>query len=329
MALVPVDIYRLMSEQLRDVCVRQGLNSSGSVRELRRRLVKQRKVEEMANKQEDQSVRASASLDLPTGINTRDNTGREVDVHASGRESNAVLVDLMRQVAPLTSNEPEAILRFIAHLDEVHELELCDDRVFITHILPLVPGVVMRFFGECLKERRNWKQCKTEIMHEFCPPFIRERLIRDLITFNFHKQHTPVREYIDQVFSAARILEYNAQEQELVDRIVMNLHPDILAHSAFLDRPQCRKDLYDTVALIEEKIAVNRERQRGLSEQISGTERRPYGGTVNRNATRRPQGSKCWTCGQTGHIQRYCRANTSRSGNGQEPGGRPTPGQEQ
>jgi len=98
-------------------------------------------------------------------------------------------------------------------------------------------------------------------MREFCPPFIRERLIRDLITFNFHSQQMPVREYIDQVFSAAKILEYNAQEQELVDRIVMNLHPYILAHSAFLDRPQCRKDLYDVVALIE-KIAVNRERQR-------------------------------------------------------------------
>ena len=55
----------------------------------------------------------------------------------------------MRQVPPLTSEEPEAILRFIAGLEEVYMLGLCEDRVFMTCILPLVPGAIMRFFGEC------------------------------------------------------------------------------------------------------------------------------------------------------------------------------------
>jgi len=82
---------------------------------------------------EDDNVRASASLDLPTDITTRDNPGREVDVHAHGNESNSVLVELMRQVSPLTSNEPEAILRFIANLDEVHGLGLCDYSFHYSH----------------------------------------------------------------------------------------------------------------------------------------------------------------------------------------------------
>ena len=80
----------------------------------------------------------------------------------------------MRQVPPLTSDEPEAILRFIARLDEVHMLGLCDDRSFVTRILPLVPGVIMRFFGECLRNQRGWNQCKAEVMREFFPHFIRE-----------------------------------------------------------------------------------------------------------------------------------------------------------
>ena len=78
-----------------------------------------------------------------------------------------------------------------------------------------------------------------------------------------------MREYIDQGFSAARILEYDAQEQELVDQVVMNLHPDVLAHSAFLDMPHSRKDLYDVIGLIEEKIAVNKERQRDSPGQVA------------------------------------------------------------
>ena len=127
----------------------------------------------------------------------------------------------------------------------------------------------MCFFGECLRSQRNWEQCKVEIMREFFPHFIRERLIRDLIIFNFHQEAMPVREFIDQVFPAAKILEFHAQEQELVDRILMNLHPSVLAHSAFLHRPRSRKELNNVVGLIEEKIAVNKERQRVSYDQVT------------------------------------------------------------
>ena len=105
------------------------------------------------------------------------------------------------------------------------------------------------------------------MLREFFPHFIRERLTRDLITFNFHNHMTSVREYIDQVFSAARFLDYDAEEQSLVDRIVMNLHPDVLAQSAFVDRPHSRKELYDVMVIVEEKMAVVRERQRNLSAE--------------------------------------------------------------
>ena len=61
-------------------------------------------------------------------------------------DANSVFVELMRQVRPLTSEEPESILRFVARLDDIHMLNLCDDRSFVTRILPLVPGVILRFF---------------------------------------------------------------------------------------------------------------------------------------------------------------------------------------
>ena len=40
-----------------------------------------------------------------------------------------------------------------------------------------------------------------------------------------------------------------------MDRIVMSLHPHVLAQAAFLERPHSRKELHDAVRLIEEKFS--------------------------------------------------------------------------
>jgi len=153
----------------------------------------------------------------------------------------------------------------------------------------------------------------------FFPHFIRERLIRDLITINFHDRAMPVREHIDQVFAAAKIMEYAAGEQDLVDRVVMNLQPHVLAQSAFLERPHSRKGLY-VVGLIE-KIAVDKERQRNLSSQVATTREEPRSSETARNVSAHSRPPKSWACGRVRHVQRHCHRKTSQSGNGQGPGG--------
>jgi hypothetical protein len=46
-----------------------------------------------------------------------------------------------------------------------------------------------------------------------------------------------LREFIKEVVDAAEFLQYRPSEGQIVDRILMNLHPDILAQAAFLPRP--------------------------------------------------------------------------------------------
>jgi hypothetical protein len=79
---------------------------------------------------------------------------------------------------------------------------------------------------------------------------VKERLIRDLIVFRLHDGKQPVREYIEQIFGTARFLEYRADEGELVDRTVMNLHPKNLAHAAFVDKPRSRAQLYNVIGIM-------------------------------------------------------------------------------
>jgi len=43
--------------------------------------------------------------------------------------------------------------------------------------------------------------------------------------FNFQDEGQSMHVYIEQVFQAADFLQYEAMEQQLVDRVVMNFHP--------------------------------------------------------------------------------------------------------
>ena len=84
----------------------------------------------------------------------------------------------------------------------------------------------------------------------------------DLIVFNFHSREQPLRVYIDQGFQAADFLQYVATEQQIVERLVMNFHPEVVSQAAFLDRPRTGRELCRVVGLIEERFSVRQERVR-------------------------------------------------------------------
>ena len=81
-------------------------------------------------------------------------------------------------------------------------------------------------------------------------------MITELVVFNFQKNGQPIREFIKEVIDAAEFLQYNASEADVVARVLMNLHPDILAQAALLPRPYTFQELRNTVGLMEERMAV-------------------------------------------------------------------------
>ena len=139
-------------------------------------------------------------------------------------------------------------------MGEIYSLGLVQDRMFITRILPLLPRGLLQFLTGCLREQSDWATCKTRILQEYFLYFVRERLIRKLIVFNFHQKNMQVRTFIDQTFQAAEFLSYGATEQQLVERIIMNLHPEILKETAFLNPPNTREELFRVVNQIEERF---------------------------------------------------------------------------
>jgi hypothetical protein len=126
-------------------------------------------------------------------------------------------VELLRQVPFLASEEPEATMWLFVRLDEIHSLRLADDNGFITRILPLVSGSFLTFLGSCLRANNSWAECKSQLLQQYFSIFFRERLIRDLIVFNFQCEGQSLLAYIEQVFRADHFLQYEASESELVD----------------------------------------------------------------------------------------------------------------
>ena len=194
-ALTATDIYKLSVHELRQLCADEGLNSTGPVRVLRQRVVRHLKECTMASQQEAKTPQASAPTDLSAdSILTRPLNANDYSHVGSSDGSVPVLVELMRQVPPLTTEEPEAILRFMVRLNGIYALGLGDDRSFIVRILPLVSGAVLLSFGDCLRNGRTWEQCKDDLLHEFFPHFVRQRMVRDLITYNFHQKGQSTRD---------------------------------------------------------------------------------------------------------------------------------------
>jgi hypothetical protein len=108
----------------------------------------------------------------------------------------------------------------------------------------------------------------------------------------------------------------------LVDRVVMNFHPSVLNHAAFVDRLRTIKELYQVVGIVEEKFAVAQERQRleSPSTDIHNSRGVPRPGPAHAASP-----LKCWNCGGSGHIRQDCPRRVQSSGNRQVPGGQSAP----
>jgi hypothetical protein len=74
------------------------------------------------------------------------------------------------------------------------------DRMFITRILSLILGRLLSFLGGCLNKVCSWADCQTQLVGEYYPYFVKERVIRDLIVINFHQEGQPLRTYVEQDF---------------------------------------------------------------------------------------------------------------------------------
>jgi len=99
----------------------------------------------MASKHNTEPEQASAQtvLSLDATIVESQNPNNSSHV-GPGDISVLVVVELLRKVPSLSSEEPGSILRLVNKLDEIHSLGLINNKVFRVRIYTLVSGAVLR-----------------------------------------------------------------------------------------------------------------------------------------------------------------------------------------
>jgi hypothetical protein len=138
----------LTVDKLLQVCSEKGLDSSGPVRSLRQRLADHVKSNPMDTSSGEDANQASVPTDLVPNVVDPPPPNSVSCSHGGGTDSQTpVLVEVLRQVSPLSSVDPEAILNFFVRVEEIHDLGLVDDRTFVARNLPLVSGGLLRFSG--------------------------------------------------------------------------------------------------------------------------------------------------------------------------------------
>jgi hypothetical protein len=72
-----------------------------------------------------------------------------------------------------------------------------------------------------LREGSSWAENKAQLLERYFPFFVHERLIRELIVFHFHGEGQSLRQYIEGIFRVAKFLDYQAKEEQLVEKVII------------------------------------------------------------------------------------------------------------
>jgi hypothetical protein len=222
-----------------------------------------------------------------------------------------LVTDLVQGIPVLSGTDPEAILKFLIRVNQIWELKLISDAEFLAVLIGRTSERIMQILGTHLAMQNAWDMVQSNIIATFLPPRVKERFLISYVTERFQAPGEDLNSYVMSVVAAAAILGFAGTEQQLVHRMVQNMHPSVKAYCWFESRPETVQELYSLATTVAEAVAVEDQRKRLIASGPLGV---TPGNMVNSvvktqgSSTRADRRGKCWRCGVVGHVARYCSA---------------------
>jgi len=120
MALSASAVYHLTVEEMRQTCVKRGLDSNDQAKYLRRKLAEQVKSETIERPEQlEVTLEIDPPFPLLSAASSEISNHSQVSQHGSEGCQASVLVELLRQVIPLSFDKPVEILRLFFYLGVV------------------------------------------------------------------------------------------------------------------------------------------------------------------------------------------------------------------
>jgi hypothetical protein len=220
-----------------------------------------------------------------------------------------LVTDLVQGIPVLSGTDPEAILKFLIRVNQIWELKLISDSEFLAVLIGRTSGRVMQILGTHLAIQNAWGIVQSNIIATFLPPRVKERFMLSYVTERFQSSGEDLNSYVMSVVAAAAILGFAGTEQQLVHRMVQNMHPSVKAYCLFESRPVTVRELYSLATTVAEAVAVEDQRMRlNASGPQSATPRNLASAVVKteRSSAGADRRSECWRCGVVGHFARHC-----------------------
>jgi hypothetical protein len=254
-------INNLSKLQLEQLASQLSLPTDGALDDLRRRVGEKLSTIEAC----------LPSPGLPKSSQIAESGQPGTDATVSPRnDASKVRLKLVQGIPVLTGTDPEAILKFLIRVNQIWELKLISDAEFLAVLISRTSGRVMQILGTHLAMLNAWGMVQSIIIVTFLPPRVKERFPISYVTERFHAPGEDLNSYVMSVVAAAAILVFAGTDQQLVHRMVQNMHPSVKAYCLFESRPETVQELYALATIVAEAVAVEDQRKRLTSSGAQG-----------------------------------------------------------